>query len=219
MFEHFPRNSTVPVPIDVPLFDGINQLTGQAGNLTLRIICLENGYTLDNADGVFRTSPATPTQSLAAWTDYPYDYAAVIQPDLTKWARGHYRAVVRNSANGREFDYDFTLGMFVPRGLGYSAVYDGSTLNLSVWVEELGVVQTDYIQLSNCKILSSTGTVITGGNLGTNNSPSADGTFHFAAVVALQPVTNYIFTADAVVAAPAGRSNYSYTLRVGLARP
>ncbi len=218
MLEHFPRNSTVPVPIDVPLFDGINQLTGQAGNLSLRVICLENGYTLDNADGVFRTSAASPTQSVSAWADYAYDYSLVIQPDLSKWARGHYRATIRHSTSGREFDFDFTLGLFVPRALGYSAVYDGSNLNLSVWVEELGIVQTDYTQLSNCKILSSTGTVISGGNLGTKTA-SADGTFNFVAAVNLLPVTNYIFTADAVAPAPAGRSNYSFTLRVGLARP
>lgn len=214
--EHLPRNNTIPIPIDRALFSGVTPLTGEAANLSLRIICLENGFTLDNTDGQFRLSAATPTRTMAAFTDYSYDYYAIVAQ--SSWPRGTYRGIIRHTTTSMEFEFDFTLGVFVPRQLGYTAVYDGTTLNLSVWVEEMGVAQTDFVALNNCAITDSTGHTLTDGNLGNNMSPY-DGVFNFQATVALAAVHNFIFKCDAEVTGPSGRSNYSFNLRVGLARP
>lgn len=214
--EHLPRNSTVPIPVDRPMFNGVIPLTGEAANMSLRIFCLENGYTLDNADGQFRTGAAQPTRTMAAYGDYAYDYYSIVSQ--SNWPRGTYRGIIHHSTSGLEFDFDFTLGVFVSRQLGYTAIYDGTNLNLSVWVEEAGVAQTDFLSLSNCTITDCTGTPLTDGVLGTNSSPN-DGIFNFQHAVALAPVSNYIFKCDAAVAGPTGLSNYSFNLRVGLARP
>jgi hypothetical protein len=213
---HLPRQTSFKLPVDIALFSGSSQLTGVAADLSMRLICLDNGYTLDQTDGVFRTSPAIPAFTMSPYTDYPYDYFTVLTE--ASWPRGNYRALIRNSVTLAEYTYDFTLGLFVNRSLGYSVIYDGMSLNLSAWVEENGVAQTDYIALNNCNILNSTGTVIAGGTLG-NNTVSTAGVFNFNPTVTLAATTNYIFTADAVVAGPATISNYTYTIRIGFARP
>jgi hypothetical protein len=87
-----------------------------------------------------------------------------------------------------------------------------------VWVEEAGVAQTDFIALNNCTITDCTGTALTDGALGNNSSPN-NGVFNFQHAVSLAPVSNYIFNCDAIVAGPASQANYSFNLRVGLARP
>lgn len=215
--EHLQRNSTIPIPIDRELYVGTTPQTGQAGNLTLQIMCLENGYRLDLSDGTFKASPATPTQGLTPYSAFPADYSAIVA-QTSSWPRGRYRGVITNTSTGQTYTYDFSIGLFIPRNLGFSAVYDGTILTLSVWVEEGGVCQTDYAALNNCKLMDGFGNVIAGGDFGNNVTP-VDGIFSFQKPVALTPTTNYIFKCDASVAGPATRSNYSFNLRIGIARP
>lgn len=215
--EHLQRNTTIPIPVDIALFSGTTPQTGQATNLTLEVFCLENGYILDLSDGTFKLSPATPTQGMAPYAAFAYDYAVILSQTIN-WPRGRYRAIINNTSTLQEYTYDFSLGLFVPRELGFSAVYDGTTLSLSVWVEEDGVCQTDYVALNNCKLMDGFGNVLAGGDWG-NNAITTDGIFSFEKQVSLTPTSNYIFKCDALVAAPATRPNYSFNLRLGIARP
>lgn len=214
--QHFPRNSSISLPIDVPLYNNVTPLTGEAANLALRVICLDNGYTFDNTDGQFRTSPALPTINLTPYTDYTNNYFTLITQ--SNWPRAHYRARILHSTSGTEYDFDFTLGIFTSRGLGYSAVYVGGVLTLSMWIEEEGVVQNDYLSLANCQIMDASGNMLADGNLGTNSSPNG-GVFSFENSVSLQPGSAYSFRCDAMVAAAATRGNMTFTLQAGLARP
>lgn len=213
--QHFPRNSSIAIPIDIPLYSGITALTGEAANLSLVLVCLDNGYTLDNADGQFRTSPASPSISLVPYTDYPNDYFTLLTQ--SNWPRGHYRAKIHHSA-GDDYNFDFTLGIFVPRSLGYSAVYSGGQLTISAWIEELGVVQNDYTSLSSCMVLDSFGNMLADGNFGTNSSPN-NGVFNFSQSVSLQPSNAYSFLCNAVVPGAPTRGSMTFALQAGLARP
>jgi hypothetical protein len=214
--QHFPRNSTVPIPIDVPLYSGTVPLSGEAANLSLVLICLENGYTLDHTDNVFRTGAVLPGQSLVAFTDYSNDYSALIVP--SGWARGHYRGHVHHSISGQDFNFDFTIGLFVERRLGLSAAYINGYLTISMWVEEGGVIQTDYTSLQNAVIMNSAGVPLVDGVMGNNSSPTS-GIFQFIQAVNLAASTSYIVRCDAHAPAPATISPYVFTLANGLARP
>lgn len=213
--EHYPKNATVKIPIDVVLFNGTTQQTGEAANITVRYICLDNGQTYDWNDNTFKQTPTTPTQGVTAFTGYTYDYYHVLNVSAAAWKRGHYRALFRHSSSGKEYAFDFTLGLCTPKQLGISAVYDGSTLRASLWVEELGEVQSDYISLDNVTIRTSSGaTLSVVGNL----TVPTNGVFNFSHVVGLDAITQYVIDADATIGGYNG-ANYVFKLRQALVRP
>ena len=104
------------------------------------------------------------------------------------------------------------------RSLGYSAVYNGTALTLSVWVEEDGVPQTDYTAIQNAQLLNAAGNLVTGGDLGNNTSPN-NGIFTFTKTLALPAGSNYVFRCTATVPGPDSLNDYQFVLQSGLARP
>ena len=206
------RNASISLPVDVLLFDGETPWSGQAANLTMRVLCLDNGYGLDTADNTFRAAPASPDVSMVAYEAVAHNYYAVLSPG--SWPRGHYRARITHTG-GQEFAYDFSVGLQQDLRLGFSGAYNGTVLTLSAWVEENGVVQTDYTALNSCKILDSAGSQLA--DLG--NLTPTNGVFKVTPTITLVQSTNYIFACTAVVAGPATVANYQFPLRVGLARP
>jgi hypothetical protein len=212
--EHYPLNVTIKVPLDVILFNGITPMTGETGNLTANVVCLDTGKVFDLSDNTFKTSPSSPNFTIVAGGVRTHWYSFLLDTTAAAWKRGHYRARWVHSG-GREFAYDFTLGLVTNRGLGVGAAYDGSTLKCSVWVEEFGEAQTDYASLDNVKILGPTGALLTTvGNL----TVQTNGVFNFNQVVDLSSVTQYILTADATVAGYQATS-YVFKLRQSLVRP
>ena len=215
---HFARNSSISIPLSMLLYDGIVGLNAAQASILCNVICLDNGYIYDTADGTFKTSPVNPSISVSCYGAGNWLNGYYARLSIGAWVRGHYQCKFRHTPSGQEFATDFTVGLYMRRALGHSAVYSGTVLTLSAWVEEEGVIQTDYVSLTNCRILDSAGVVIAAGTLADNNTPSG-GIFRFAPTVTLTPNTNYIFAATANVAAPATVSAYSFPLRVGLARP
>lgn len=209
---HHARNPTMPLPIDVMMFDGFDPVPGQAPNMLTKVMCLDNGYTLD-ADGVFRQQPSMPYLTMSAFSQYSHIYRCTLQPHT--WPRGHYRALVRHNT-GQEWATEFTVGLYVDRRLNYSAVYDGEALSLSVWVEDNGDVQTDFQALTEVKILNANGTTIA--TLPNALSPN-EGIFHVTGTIPLAAGQNFIFDCKAVAPGPDGLNPFTFSLRIGFARP
>ena len=202
--------------MSVTLYDAAGAArAGEASTTKVQVVCLDNGYMLDS-DGTFKTTPGSPLFATAALPS-PYTNLYQHRFNVSAWPRGQYLAMF-SAAGGEAYEQDFTVGLMTDRKIGYSAVYSGTVLTLSVWVEEDGIVQTEYVSLVSCKILNSVGSQITGGGLSDNTSPTA-GVFTFVATVALTPNTNYIFDCVAQVAGGTGVTVYQFPLRAGLQRP
>ncbi len=214
-FEHYPKNATVDIPIDMVLFDCVTQDTGETSNITVRFVCLDNGKTYDDNDDTFQTTPVDPTFDVTALTTYPYVYQHILDVSAAAWRRGHYRAIFRHSTSTREFAFDFTIGLVTQRNLGVSAAYDGSTLKCSLWVEEFGEIQTDYTSLTNVQILDGAGGLVS--SIGTLTTQT-NGIFSFNQSVSLAAGTQYVLAADPTVACYAA-SPFVFKLRQGLVRP
>jgi hypothetical protein len=211
---HFSRNPTILLPADVALFNGLTPRPGEAANIGCSVVSLDTGKLLDFSDGTFKTTPTTPSSTVAAMAGFAYDY--IVRLSTSGYPRGHYRALFRQVVTGEEFSIDFSVGMHVERRLGYAAGYDGTTLTLSLWVEENGEAQTDYTTLKNVTILNASGAAVDNGTLPDNSSPS-NGVFGFQKTITLAASSVYIVTCKAVVPGPSG--NYEFSLRFGIARP
>lgn len=211
---HFSRNATILLPADVALFTGLTPRPGEAANIGCSVVSLDTGKLLDFSDGTLKTSPTQPSSTVAAMPGFTYDY--IVRLSTVGYPRGHYRALFRQVVTGEEFSIDFSVGLHVGRRLGYAAAYDGSTLTLSLWVEENGEAQTDYSSLKNVTILDSSGAAVDNGTLPDNSAPT-NGVFGFQKTIALAASSVYIVTCKAVVPGPSG--NYEFSLRFGMARP
>lgn len=212
---HLPRNTTFRVPVEVSLFDGLTPLTGQAANLGLQIRSLDDNTILDNVDGQFRTTPATPSQSMAA---RPSPNAHIYYnnvPITTQYKRGFYQGVVTNSVTGEVYVIDFSVGISLDRRLGVTAKYDGSVLTLGVWIEEAGVVQTDYTSITSALLLTHEGVALPNGGL--SFSEGTNGTFYATKTVAISAGTAYMVQLSASVSRPGGL--LTFPLRSELIRP
>ena len=216
--DHFPRTATISVPVTALVYDGTAPKISDTANTLTSVICLDNFYGLDFADNTLKATPGTATSANGVPTLTGFTNAYYKKLVAGAWPRGHYLAKTRNSTLASDYFYDFSLGLYIERKLGYSAAYTGSILTLSVWVEEQGLAQTDYVSLASVRIYDSAGTVITGGTLADNAAPS-NGVFRFITTIALSPSTNYLFSCIASVAGPATTSNHQFPLRFGFARP
>ena len=212
-----PRNATQGIPVVIALHnpDG-SALPGQASALSATVTCLDNGLVLDATDNRFRDSPTAPSIPFAPIAVTPHIYLATLSP--AGWPRGNYHVRTIRSGTNDEFVSAFSLGLNVKRSLGYSAVYNGTALTLSVWVEEDGVPQTDYTAIQNSQLLNAAGNLITGGDLGNNTSPN-NGIFTFTKTLALPAGSNYVFRCTATVPGPDSLNDYQFVLQSGLARP
>lgn len=209
---HFSRLPVQVIPFDATLFSGVQPRTGLT--LNLRFICLDNNLFYDWADNTFKSSPGTPTSNLAAQTGRTHRYFKNV--DIGGWRRAHYRAIVTCSTTAEEWETDFTVGIKADRRLGYSAVYDGAILTLSAWVEEDGIVQSDYTDLDSVNLYDASGSVVASG---WNPSGPTNGIFKFQQTVSLPANTNYVFSCSAICPGAGGLSDLSFPLRVGLSRP
>jgi hypothetical protein len=224
-----PKNQTTPILVSVALFDALGApRTGEAETTTLKILCEDNGYLLDPADGEFKSSVASPYFPLEAMLNRDCEYFAWI--DASTWRRGTYKAIFTAAETESTipttppqtvtmpaaiYESSFSVGMRPYRALETAGNYDGTTLRISAWVTEDGVTQTDYTALRNVKLLGTSGAVVL--NLA-DATTQTDGIFSLSIAVSLHKGTNYILSADVEAPAPAGRDPYQWNLRVGMAR-
>jgi len=227
---HFPRNASVTIPFPVLAFNPASPSSpwsGESAHMTTRVMCLDNSYEFDFTNSVFAATPSgastgsvtCPTKtggSGNAWNN-----AYVESLNVGVWPRGHYVVQIiddgtDSSGNQQVWSQDFSVGMYLQRSLGYSAVYDGATLTVAAWVEENGEVQTDYLSMTAATIYNSDGSILT---TLTNNTTPVNGIFNFEATVGLTAQTAYVLEALAAVAGPATGSNWQFKLRTGMARP
>jgi hypothetical protein len=208
---HWPKLPTLTVPIDITLYDVVTPRTGEASHISVKFLCLDNGLLYDFAVGNFSASPGTPTTGVTAVSNRYY-----VMQDVGPWPRGNYRAIFVHNTSGEVWNCEFTVGMKADRRLGYSAVYNGTALTLTVWVEEDGVAASDFSTLDSPQLLDSNGVNYVSG--WTTNGPT-NGVFYFQQTVDLPQTTNYVFCCTAVVPGPSGTPNYEYPLKVGIARP
>lgn len=226
---HYPRNASVTIPFSALAFNPAAPSTpwaGESSHMTARVMCLDNQYEWDFTNAIFAATPAgatnavtAPAKTGASGTAWNNVYAAAF--DVGTWPRGHYVVQITNdgtdsSGNKQVWSQDFSVGMYVSRQLGYSAVYDGTTLTIAAWIEEAGEAQTDYASLTGCTLYNSAGTVIA--TLSSDTAP-VNGVFTLTAAVTLTPSTPYVLEAVATVAGPATTTSRTYRLRTGMARP
>jgi len=215
---HYPRNGSIKLPFSAALFDNAGSpITGQASTTTCTIYCPMNGYRLDSTDNTFKTNPTAPNHTTTAETS---SFANIYKHtfDVTNWPRGIYLAHIAATTDGvtRYYQQDFSVGLFVERKLGYSAVYSGSQIVLSLWVDEGGVAQADYVSLNNCRLLDADGEPFA--EFGDRATPT-NGVFTVIQAVELAVGFNFICDCVATCHGPAGTADYQFPLRVGLARP
>ena len=232
---HYLRNGSIKLPFNVALFDANGKLrSGESSTTRCEVYCLANGYRLDSGDNTFKEIPDFPdhpTTSLyyAPIIDLdlpeggdppplpspPFSNVYKHEFDVTNWPRGIYLASFIAAGN-EYYQRDFSVGLMVERKLGYSAVYNGTQFTMSLWVEEDGIAQTDYISLDNCRLLNAAGVELA--NLGSKTNP-VNGVFQISATVGLAHGTNFIFDCVAVCHGPEDTPDYRFPLRVGLVRP
>lgn len=208
---HVARNPTVRLPIDVPMFDGYAPMSGEADNLSVRIMCMDNGYTQD-IDGVFKLNAAAPFKSMTPYSKYSNIYGLTLSPG--SFLRGHYRAITTHTS-GQVWYADFGVGLFVDRKLAYSAVYDGVSIRMSAWVEENGDAQTDFTWIRNVCIKDMSGNIVSV----FDDVAGSDGLFVVQFSAELLANHNYFFECLAEVPGPDTCPPYHFPLRVGMARP
>jgi hypothetical protein len=209
-----PRNPTVPLPIDVPLYTGLTPMVGEAANLSCTVMCIDNGYQLDS-DNTFKQNPISPNFAMTpAFAAFQNVYRTVFQP--YGWPRGHYRALSHHTS-GLDFAREFSIGIDVVRRLGFSMIYSATNnFRMSVWVEENGDVQSDYTSLTGISIMDMGGNTVA--TMDDNDSP-LNAVFSFDEIVTLTANTHYMLTCTANSPGPAGFSTYSFPLMIGIARP
>lgn len=211
---HLSRNPSITVPVDVSMYDGFTPLSGEEDNLSGKVMCMDNGYTLD-IDGVFKDNPAAPYFSMVPYSRYSNVYQKTLEP--SSWPRGHYRAWVFHTT-GQAWAYDFTLGLHVEHRVAYAAVYTGTALQMTLWMEELGVAADDVVGFKDVKVTDMAGNVL----LDVPFLPpliGSPGVFTLNADVLLAANQNYTLSATARVGAPATKNEYLFPLKIGLARP
>jgi len=219
---HFPRHGSIKIPFNVALFDASGQPRLDEEETTVCMICCQaNGYFLNRIGNYFEVAPPEPTHLVTAKLTGPFLGVYQCAFDVSSWPRGIYIAnfTAENKGGGEYpelYQQEFSVGLMVDRRLGYSAAYNGSLLTMSLWVEENGVAQTDYIALDDCRLLNAAGVQLA--NLGNKTSPT-NGVFQITAAVNLAATTNFIFDCVAVCHGPEDTPNYRFPLRVGLARP
>jgi hypothetical protein len=227
---HFPRNVSVTIPFPVLAFNPSapsSPWSGEAAHTTTRVMCLDNSYEYDFTNALFAATPAgSSTGSVACPTKTggsgnAWNNTYIESLDVGTWPRGHYVVQIINdgtdaSGNQQVWSQDFSVGVYLQRGLGYSAVYDGATLTVAAWVEENGETQTDYLSMTGAKIYNADGSILA---TLTDNTTPVNGIFTFEATVGLTAQTAYVLEVIAAVAGPATLGNWQFKLRTGIARP
>jgi len=95
--------------------------------------------------------------------------------------------------------------------LGYTASYDGTSLGLSVWVEQGGQVITAS-SITGARLLAANGTPMSGAAWADNSSPT-NGVFSYSLNLTINAATRFIFDCSATV------GGVSFPLRFGMSRP
>jgi hypothetical protein len=209
------KNTTIRIPVEVVLMDGMTPRTGEAASLSVSIVSIDDGTILDNVDGQFRVTPTTPG---AAMTARPSPNAHVYYRNVqqtTQYRRGAYRAVVKHTGTGEEWHQDFTIGMDVHRKLGVTATYNGTALKVGAWIEEDGVAQTDYTSLTGAVLMTHEGVLVASG--GMTFTSGSNGLFHCVKTVTIAAGTPLILKATATVPRPGG--TLQFTLQSEIIRP
>jgi len=213
---HLPFNTSMILPIEVALYEGMTPLTGSAGDLTAQVTCLESAERYDTADGQFRASPASPGLALAA-RGAPHAHVYFNNLAITtNFKRGNYRVWIKNNDTDEEFFQNFTIGLHVNRTLGVTAVYDGTDLTIGVWVEENGEIQTDYTGISSCKLVDNQGADVASGSI-TLSGPT-NGVFYATKTIELDSGSALLIAGVAACPKP-GSGSFSFALRSALIRP
>jgi hypothetical protein len=210
---HIPKNSMMPLIVDAAVYDGLVRLEDEEANLYTNIFCLENGYVLDSGTMQFTATPVSPNFPVTQWESFKHMYYTRLQTNT--WRRGQYRGLIRHTS-GQEYALDFSIGLFTNRKLAHSMAYTGTNLKVSLWIEENGELQLDYVQLKDITIVDMSGTLI--GTLPDNSSPS-NGIFSWDQAITLTANRHFILKATAVVPGPVGMANYSFPVALGVVRP
>lgn len=214
----------------VNLLSGGTPRTGEGSSLQLSIFRLHDGYVYDATEGgfvargsatnyQFAMSQITTTGILASLYKVSVAFTDTNENNA-KWQRGHYVAGIRHSVTGEEWWEPFTVGVSTPKRLGHTLVYDGTNIDLNLWVEEDGVVQTDYISLRNTAITSADGTeVLSLSVLTPSDLTDAFGNSFRVTdqAVTLNAGTQYLLSCNARVMIDG--ANADFPLRIGLVRP
>jgi hypothetical protein len=229
-----PRHFTGNLNFVQSIFSGVNPNVGLASYLKFRILRLDDAKAYDMTGGTFITPPAT----WSAWSTAEASVSAlhanaghlyvarhaILDGSGNPWARGSYKAMIRaltgvgSGVDGQVAEVDFTVGLFQDRHLAQSTVYDGTQLHLQLWVEEAGVFQNDYTQLTGLALTQVGGSQVA--YVGTVNG--SGGVFTPSAItVTLNAHTAYVLSATAVVpyAGSTNSGTLTFPLRVGLVRP
>lgn len=97
------------------------------------------------------------------------------------------------------------------RKLGLTASYDGTTVKVGLWLEDLGQRQTDVTSITDVEIFNAaTDSQVV--DLGDDNSDSSDGVFYFSGAASLAYNTPYY------VKAIVNKGGDSYSMQAGLVR-